>query len=59
MLRIRRMSLNEGATNRRRLMKRWSSWYRNASSSGSLVKKVPTVGTRRFSLDLPGALVHS
>lgn len=49
------MSLKEGATKRRRLMKRWRSCHLKASTSGSGVKKRPTVGTRSFSLDLPGA----
>lgn len=52
-LRMRRMSLKEGGTNRLDEMKRFLSWYLNAASSGSLVKKVPILGTRSFSLDCP------
>lgn len=50
-LRIRRMSLKDGETKRREEMYLLRSWYLNAASRGSLVKKGPTVGTSSFSLE--------
>jgi hypothetical protein len=38
---------------------RLASWYLKASSIGSRLKKEPAVGTRSFSLDLPGAALRS
>src|ERR1700744_1130598 len=51
-LRIRRTSLNEGATKRRREMNRRASWCTKASLRQSGVKKTPTEGTRSLSLDI-------
>lgn len=45
------MSLKEGATKRRELMKRRASCQAKASWSGRRVKKVPMEGTRSLSLD--------
>jgi len=47
----RRMSLKDGGTKRRQLILRLSSWYRNASSSSSGVKKLPTDGTSIFNFE--------
>jgi hypothetical protein len=47
------MSLKEGGTKRLDEMKRFLSWYLNASARGSRVKNVPILGTSNLSLDWP------
>lgn len=48
---IKRISLNDGATNRRDEMARIASWCLNESSRASGVKKVEIVGTSILSFD--------
>lgn len=51
-LRTRRTSLKDGATNRREEMKRRRSCQAKASWRGRAVKNVPIEGTRSLSFDL-------
>jgi hypothetical protein len=58
-LRISRISLNDGATNLRHEIARRESWATKAASRKSGVKKVPTEGTRKRSLERSGVPARS